>query len=262
VRARSEQRERLAIGGVLIDRVDLASAIDRIEGFVRSRAPHQVVTVNLDFLSIAARNPHFRAVINNADLAVPDGMPLVWLGRLKGQPLTERVAGVELVGASCELAATMGSGVFLLGAAPGIAEAAARKLEVLHPGVRIVGTYTPPMGPIHPDEDEHMVQAVRDASPDFLFVALGAPRQDLWVYEHQPQLQVPVAMGVGCVLDLLAGASQRAPYWMRSTGLEWLFRLAREPRRLWRRYLLDDLPIFAQLLWELPKGEVAEAQAS
>jgi N-acetylglucosaminyldiphosphoundecaprenol N-acetyl-beta-D-mannosaminyltransferase len=207
------------------------------------------VTANLDFLTIAERDQEFRQTINSADLAVADGMPLVWLSRLRGQPLPERVTGVDLVDACCELAAAAGQGVFLLGAGPGVAQAAAERLQERHPDLRIVGMITPPMGPLKRKENARIVRTIQDAAPGFLFVALGAPRQDLWIRTHLEELNVPVAMGVGCVFDLLAGVSNRAPAWMQSAGLEWLYRLVREPRRLWRRYLMNDLPLFGRLLF-------------
>jgi N-acetylglucosaminyldiphosphoundecaprenol N-acetyl-beta-D-mannosaminyltransferase len=241
-------RPRVQLGATAVDQLDFEQAADRIRGFVWSGRAHQVVTVNLDFLSIAERDAEFRDTINSADLAVADGMPLVWLSRLRGQPLPERVAGVELVEACCDVAVESGRGVFLLGAAPGVAQAAAERLVERHPGLRVVGTYTPPMGPLKRKENARIVRMIRDAAPAFLFVALGAPRQDLWIRAHLAELNVPVAMGVGCTFDVLAGVSNRAPGWMQSAGLEWAYRLVREPRRLWRRYLVNDLPLFGRLL--------------
>jgi N-acetylglucosaminyldiphosphoundecaprenol N-acetyl-beta-D-mannosaminyltransferase len=249
------------LGGILVDQIDLAAALERIQQFLRSGQPHQVVTVNLDFLSIAARDPNFRAILNTAGMAVADGMPLVWLSRLKSQPLAERVAGVELVTESCRMAAEQGRRVFLLGAGPGVAEAAGRRLQGMYPSLRIGGTYSPPVGPLARQENDRIVHMVRSARPDFLFVALGAPRQDVWIREHQHELQVPVAMGVGCVLDVLAGSVKRAPQWMQRAGLEWAFRLIQEPTRLWRRYLVNDLPLLARLVWARQSGEPSEGLA-
>ena len=249
---------RVAVGGILLDNVGLSGAIDRLREFVLSAQPHQVVTVNLDFVTIASRDPSFRTTLNGADLAVADGMPLVWLSRLKGQPLVERVTGVELVAESCRMAAELGASVFLLGAAPGVAEHAARRLVRMYPGLIIAGTYSPPFGPLGPRENERIVEMIRGAAPEFLFVALGAPRQDQWIREFQPELRVPVAMGVGCVLDVLAGSVSRAPLWMQRAGLEWAFRMGQEPQRLWRRYLLEDLPMFVQLALRYSSGEASE----
>jgi N-acetylglucosaminyldiphosphoundecaprenol N-acetyl-beta-D-mannosaminyltransferase len=244
----ASRRPRIDLGGTLVDCVDREQAMRRIETMLWSGKPNQVFTVNLDFLSIAERDDSFRTLINSSALAVADGMPLVWLSRLRRERLSERVAGVELVNDSCELAAQTGHGVFLLGAAPGIAQIAAERLKDRHPGLRVVGTYSPPMGPMKRKENERLVRMIRAASPGFLFVALGAPRQDQWIHENLHALNVPVSMGVGCVLDLLAGVSSRAPRWMQVIGLEWAYRLVREPRRLWRRYILNDLPLFGRLL--------------
>jgi N-acetylglucosaminyldiphosphoundecaprenol N-acetyl-beta-D-mannosaminyltransferase len=242
------RRRRLDLAGVLIDQVDLPIAAERIRGFLRSGAAHQIVTVNLDFLSIAQRDPRFRETINQADLAVADGMPLVWVSRLRRQPLAQRITGVQLVHESCRLAAEEGHSVFLLGAAPGVADAAARALEARYPGLPVVGVYSPPFGPLGVEEHERIVQMIQDAAPSFLFVAFGAPRQDLWIRAHLERLNVPVAMGVGCVFDLLAGAVKRAPPWMQQAGLEWSYRLLQEPGRLWRRYICDDMPMLGRLV--------------
>jgi N-acetylglucosaminyldiphosphoundecaprenol N-acetyl-beta-D-mannosaminyltransferase len=239
-------RSRLDLFGVLVDRVDPHAALERIRRFLAVGAAHQIVTVNLDFLYIAEQDATFRAMINEADLAVPDGMPLIWLSRLMGTPLAGRVTGVDLVSASCRVAEQEGLGVFLLGGTPLVAAAAADRLRTLHPTLTVTA-YAPPFGPIAPDEDDRIVEMILDARPGFLFVALGAPRQDFWIRDHRERLGVPVAMGVGCVLDLLAGAVDRAPGWMQTAGFEWSYRLIREPRRLWRRYLLNDLPLFGRL---------------
>jgi N-acetylglucosaminyldiphosphoundecaprenol N-acetyl-beta-D-mannosaminyltransferase len=187
-------------------------------------------------------------------------MPLVWLSHMMGEPLAERVTGVALVEESCRLAALTDGSVFLLGAAPGVAAAAGRELQRRYPGLRIAGTYAPRLGPLSPCENDDMVGLVRHSAPDFLFVALGAPRQDLWIREHLPWLGVPVAMGVGCVFDVLAGVVDRAPAWMQHAGLEWAYRLHREPRRLWRRYLVDDTRTLGHLV--LSTARLARSAAS
>ncbi len=241
-------RRRVNLNGSLIDQVDFADAVARMRGFLVAGGDHQVVTVNLDFLSIADRDPHFRDAINRADLAVADGMPVVWASRLTEMPLPQRIAGVDLVDACCELAAEISGSVFLLGAASGVAERAAQRMKDLYPGLQIAGTYSPPFGELTPQENEQILERIREARPTFLFVALGAPRQDLWIRAHLGQLGVPVSMGVGCVLDLLAGNINRAPLWMQRSGLEWAYRLGQEPARLWRRYILDDFPTLGRVV--------------
>jgi exopolysaccharide biosynthesis WecB/TagA/CpsF family protein len=243
-----EARRRVDLGGVSIDRVNLASAVDRIRDFLRSDKTNQIVTVNLDFVAIARRDASFRDTLNGADLAVADGMPLVWVSRVGDEPLPQRLTGVDLVDECCQVAVETDTSIFLLGAAPGVADVAAQRLRERFPGLRIVGVYAPPFGPLTPEENERILQTINAARPDFLFVALGAPQQDVWIRANRDRLDVPVCMGVGCVLDLLAGVVSRAPAWMQQAGLEWLFRLIQEPARLWRRYIVDDLPVFAWLM--------------
>jgi N-acetylglucosaminyldiphosphoundecaprenol N-acetyl-beta-D-mannosaminyltransferase len=241
------RRPRVDLSGTLIDQVDRVAAIESIRDFLMSGTAHQIVTVNLDFLSIASTDARFQQTINDADLAVPDGMPVVWLSKLKGQSLSERVTGVDLVDECCAIAAETGDSVFLLGAGPGVADEAAKRLVERHPGLRVAGTYSPAMGKLSTDENAHMLQLVREAAPGFLFVALGAPRQDTWIHDHLDELNVPVSMGVGCVFDLIAGSVTRAPDWMQRFGFEWAYRLVQEPGRLWRRYLLKDIPTLGRL---------------
>jgi N-acetylglucosaminyldiphosphoundecaprenol N-acetyl-beta-D-mannosaminyltransferase len=248
-----EARERVDLGGVLIDRVDSDAAVDRIRGFLQSGKLNQIVTVNLDFVAITRRDAYFRETLNAAELAVADGMPLVWASRLGGAPVPRRLTGVELVDECCRVAVETGTSVFLLGAAPGVAVNAANKLRARFPGLLVADVYAPPFGPLTPEENERILQRIKAAQPDFLFVALGAPQQDVWIRNNRDRLDVPVCMGVGCVLDLLAGIVSRAPSWMQRTGLEWLFRLGQEPSRLWRRYILDDIPTLFWLVVRLLK---------
>jgi N-acetylglucosaminyldiphosphoundecaprenol N-acetyl-beta-D-mannosaminyltransferase len=243
---RASSRPRLDLFGVQIDRVDRSAALERIRGFLETGSAHQVVTVNLDFVYLAEQDATFRATINEADLAVPDGMPLIWLSHVMGSPLAGRVTGVDLVDACCQMANEAGVGVFFLGGTPAVAKAAAERVRELYPGL-VVNGHAPPFGPMSKEEDDRIVAMIREARPGFLFVALGAPRQDLWIRDHRARLDVPVSMGVGCVLDLLAGTVRRAPRWMQTSGFEWSYRLMQEPGRLWRRYLVDDLPLFGRL---------------
>ncbi len=231
-----------------IDKVDLPDAVARIESFVLGDVPRQVVTANVDFLRLSREDAAFQDLINTSDLVVPDGMPLLWAARLLGDELPERVTGVELMAECARLSAAKGYTIFLLGAAPGVAEDAAIVLRQHYPGVRIVGTYAPPVGPFGPDEDEKAVRLIQEMAPDMLFVAFGAPKQDKWIRAHMHRLGVPVCMGVGGSFDFLAGRVNRAPLWMQDRGLEWLYRVAQEPTRLWKRYFVDDLPIFFQLM--------------
>jgi N-acetylglucosaminyldiphosphoundecaprenol N-acetyl-beta-D-mannosaminyltransferase len=237
---RSKVSDTVNIRGVLIDRVDMGEALSRIEGFIGEGRPHRIVTVNLDYLRHSRKDEHFREAVNSADLAVADGAPLVWASRLFGHPLPERVAGVDLADRCAELAAARSYRLFLLGAGPGVAEGVARVLEQKYPGLRIAGTYTPPFGDFSEEEEQRIRDRIRQARPDILLVGLPTPRQELWNHGHAADWGVPVTIGVGAAFDMLGGLVPRAPRWMQRSGLEWLFRLWIEPRRLWKRYLLHD----------------------
>ena len=233
----------IRILGVRVDNVTMEEALARIAAFVAAGTPHQVVTVNPEFVMTARRLPAFRAVLNRADLALPDGVGLLWAARRLGTPLRERVAGSDLVPLLAQQAARHGHRLFLLGAAPGVAERAAQRLAAMAPGLQIAGTYA---GSPAVEEEAGIVRRVRDAQPHILLVAYGAPQQDFWIARNLQRLEVPVAMGVGGAFDFLAGVVPRAPRWVRERGFEWLYRLARQPWR-WRRQLA--IPHFMWCVW-------------
>jgi N-acetylglucosaminyldiphosphoundecaprenol N-acetyl-beta-D-mannosaminyltransferase len=238
-----EMHRQIRILGAYIDRVTLDEAVQRAREFVAAGRPHQIVTVNVDFLRLAQENTEFMGVINRSELAIADGMPLVWASRWMGDALPERVTGVELVDKCCEFAAEEGYRVFLLGGADGIPEAAAEILKSRHPRLQVAGTYSPPIGEFSDEEDRKIVDMINAAQPHILLVAFGAPKQDIWIAQHRDQISVPLAVGVGGVFNFLTGRVKRAPAWMQDRGLEWLYRVLQEPRRLWRRYFLLDMPV-------------------
>ncbi|MGH2469704.1 MAG: WecB/TagA/CpsF family glycosyltransferase, partial [Chloroflexota bacterium] len=220
----------MRILGVRVDDVTLAEAAAAAERFMVEGTPHQLATVNPEFVMEARRNPDFAQVLREADLCVPDGVGLIWASRLLRQPLRARAPGVELVWALAGLCAERDRTLFLLGGRDGVARDAARRLQARFPRLRLAGTFEGnPRGPEAPAR-------VRAAAPDVLLVAYGHPRQDLWIHQQQAELRVPVAVGVGGAFDFIAGRTHRAPAWLRRLGLEWLHRLAREPWR-WRRML-------------------------
>lgn len=242
------ERRRVSILGVGVDDVTEDEAIAVIAGFVEAGGAHHVVTVNPEFVMEAQGNSAFRRVLAAADLATPDGAGVLLAARWRGTPLRGRVTGVELVGRIAAAAAERGWSLFLLGAGPGVAERAAAALERAHPGLRIAGCFAGSPRP----EDEAMTRAVvAKARPEVLLVAYGHPKQDLWIARNQPLLRVPVAVGVGGVFDYLAEVVPRAPHWMRRLGLEWLYRLVRQPRR-WRR-ILTAVPLFLWAVLREPK---------
>lgn len=228
--------------GVRVDNVTEEEALDQIDEFVRDGACHQIVTVNPEFVSMAQQDRNFRDIINGADLALPDGVGLLWAARILGRPLRERVAGTDLVERLASRAASRGYSLYLLGAAPGVGQQAAAMLQARYPGLRIAGAYP---GSPSPEEDEEIIAKVRAVSPEILLVAFGAPAQDRWIHRNLERLGVPVSMGVGGALDFASGRVRRAPPWLRRLGLEWLFRLAQEP---WRWHRMTRLPRFALLV--------------
>ena len=228
----------IQILSVQIDNVTAAQALQLVASFVEERTPHQIVTVNPEFVMSAQRLPVFRDVINRANLRIPDGVGLLWAARRLGTPLQERVTGSDMILLIAQQAARLGHRIFLLGAAPGVAEKAAARSVYLAPGVMIAGTYA---GSPSVEEEDEIVDMIRAVAPDILFVAYGAPQQDLWIARNLDRLEVPVAMGVGGAFNFLAGGTRRAPARVRRLGFEWLYRLIQEPWR-WRRQL--DIPRF------------------
>ena len=217
-----------------------------------------IATPNVDHLRRAGRDPSFAALWARADLVVPDGMPLVWASRIQGTPLPERVAGSDLVWRLSAAAAERGRSVFLLGGAPGTAEGAASVLRARNPGLRVAGTHCPDPGF---EDDEQavalLVNALREAAPDIVYVALGSPKQERLIERHRETLPRSWWIPVGISFSYVTGAIHRAPRWMRHAGLEWLHRLAQEPRRLVRRYVIDDMPFTLALL-----GGATQARAA
>jgi exopolysaccharide biosynthesis WecB/TagA/CpsF family protein len=231
--------DRVMVAGVPIDRVDTAGAVDRLRGALESDRPAQVATVNLDFLVRAQRHAELAAVLRETELNVADGMPVVWLSRLLGRPVPSRVAGADLVPLLVREAAVADTGIFLLGGEGGVAAAAARRLARELPGLR-VDWHEPPRAALDEMDSDGIVAAIDRSGAGLLLVALGNPKQELWIARNRHRLPtVRVAVGVGCVLDLWAGRVRRAPSWMQRSGLEWLHRLAAEPRRLARRFATD-----------------------
>ncbi len=238
----------VAILGVPFDPVNLAGAINRIDAMIASRQPHYVVTANVDFLVQAHRDVELRRILLEADLVLCDGTPVVWASRWMGNRLPERVAGSDLAPDLIRSAAERGHRVFFLGAAPGVAAAAAARLQSQFPSLNMVGHYAPPFAGLLEMDHARIVERIREARPDLLLVSFGCPKQEKWIAMHYRSLGVPVAIGVGATLDFLAGRVKRAPAWMRESGTEWIYRLALEPRRLFRRYASDlvcFLPTFA-----------------
>lgn len=220
--------------GVKIDSISFADAIRKIDGLIVAQKPAQIVTVNPEFVMAAQKDIEFRKIINQADLAVPDGFGLILAGKFLGKPLKERITGVDLTWAICKLAEDRGYSVFFLGGREGIAKKTAIRVKKIHPRLKIAGFYAGKPG------DQDTINNIKRAKPDILFVAFGAPKQDKFIYNliHNPTFHIShlpsLSIGVGGTFDYIAGITPLAPEWLRKLGLEWLYRLWAQPWR-WNR---------------------------
>ncbi len=225
--------------GVRTHAMQLEEVVAQMQEWIRERdGCHSIAATSMHGVVEAQHDSSFKDVLNATDLVVPDGMPLVWLGRRQGHALRRRVYGPDLLLAFCGESAGQGHRHFFYGGESGVAERLAESLKTRFPGLNVVGTCSPPFRPPSAKEDEEMVEMIGRVAPDVLWVGLGAPKQERWMHEHKARLRVPVLVGVGAAFDILSGGRKQAPRWMRERGLEWLFRLMQEPRRLWRRYLV------------------------
>jgi N-acetylglucosaminyldiphosphoundecaprenol N-acetyl-beta-D-mannosaminyltransferase len=244
--SQSEQLSSVYVLGVRVNRVTQQQVLDHVEQLIEKYHAsqqqtfcQQLITVNPEFVMAAQHDPFFRQCINEAALVIPDGIGVVWAARYLGKPAPERVTGVDTLVELAKRSAVKGYRLYLLGALPGVAEAAGERLQTLTPGLQIAGSYAG--SPSIAEEDE-IIERIRVAQADILCVAYGAPSQDVWIKRNLDRLPVAIAMGVGGSFDFLTGRQQRAPKIMQKLGLEWLYRLYREPWR-WRRMLA--LPQFA-----------------
>ena len=234
--------DSVEILGTRVDDATYADLLDKVDAFVDSGEPHHVITVNVEMLVTAHDDPEFAAVLEAGDLNVADSVGVMLAARLLGFPLQERVTGSDGIYRLAAHSAKKGYRLYLLGAAPGVAELAAQSLRAANPGLDLAGTYA---GSPHSSEEGDIIQRVRAADPDLLLVAYGVPAEEKWIARNRLRLGVPVMVGVGGAFDFAAGVTRRAPGWMRRLGLEWLFRLISEPWR-WRRQLA--LPRFSLLV--------------
>lgn len=234
----------VSILGIAFDPVQMEEALEVIDQMVRSGNPHYIVTPNVDFVVQAQRDEELHNILLDAHLVLCDGMPLVWASRWLGNPIPERVAGADLVPLLLRQASSSGQSVFLLGASPEASARAVERLRIDYPQLVLAGSYSPPFKPLDEMDNEFIIEAIQSAKPDILLVSFGCPKQEKWIARNYKQLNIPVCIGVGAVIDFLGGSSSRAPGWMGEYGLEWLYRMCQEPGRLCSRYA-NDLRRFA-----------------
>lgn len=233
--------------GIQVHALNIPRTLEVMAQWINEHNAHYICFVNANNAMLGHDQPGLREVYNCAGLAAPDGMPMVWLLRWTGYRDVERVYGPDLLLAACAAGVERGWRHYFYGGAPGVAEKVVERLRAQFPSIQVAGWESPPFCPLMAEEEAEMVARIRAARPDILWVGLGSPKQDIWMYEHLGTLGVPVLAGVGAAFDFLAVVKRQAPRWMQRSGLEWLHRLLSEPRRLWRRYVLG-YPRFVVLL--------------
>ncbi|OAH09616.1 WecB/TagA/CpsF family glycosyltransferase [Streptomyces jeddahensis] len=244
---------RVDVLGVGISAVDPDTALDEIAHWVETRRRTYVCVTGVHGVMECRRDPVLRRIHNSSGLTVPDGMPMVWAGRRAGATWMRRVYGPDLMLAVLERAAEEGWSSFLYGGAEGVPELLGERLVGRIPGLKIVGAYSPPYRPLTAEESAAAVATINDSGADLVWVGLSTPKQELWMGEHRDRLDAPVLLGVGAAFDFHAGLKPQAPAWMQQRGLEWAYRLAKEPRRLWRRYLRNNPAYLARVALRPPR---------
>jgi N-acetylglucosaminyldiphosphoundecaprenol N-acetyl-beta-D-mannosaminyltransferase len=241
---------RFDVLGVPVSAITMADAIAVIDGWIHDRTPHYVCVTGVHGVMESQRDRDLLQIHRRAGLVTPDGMPLVWLAHIDGRRRVERVYGPDLLLECCRRSVETKASHFFYGGAEGIAERLADRLTARFPGLTVAGAYCPPFRPLTRDEDDRLVDTINAANPDIVWVGLSTPKQERWMAAHIGRLHAPVLVGVGAAFDFHAGVKRQAPRWMQRSGLEWTFRLATEPRRLWRRYLVNNPSFVLQVARE------------
>ncbi len=246
------QNDSYSTLGVRVDVMQIPDVLAQMKVWIAQRTRcHSIALAGMYGLTEAQRDTSLKRVFNSADLVVADGMPIIWIGRLRGWALARRVYGPELMLESCRDGLAAGYRHFFFGGAPGVAEKLCQALHGKFRGLQVAGTLSPPYRAPTAEEDERIVSIINSASCDVLWVGLGSPKQDRWMCEHRDRLNVPVLVAVGAAFDMNSGSKRQAPRWMREHGLEWFYRLLQEPRRLGRRYVVNGTKFLAYVALEL-----------
>ena len=227
-----------------VDNVTMEEAIQEIDRLIQADKHSYVVTPNMDHIVLMEKDPLFKEIYDNADLILTDGKPLLWIAKRQGTPIKEKVSGSDLFPKMCELAAKKGYSIFILGAAEGVADKAAANLVKKYPGLKIAGTYSPPIGfEKDASEVDGIIERINNANTDILAVALGSPKGEKFIYKIHKDIIAALSISIGATIDFEAGNVKRAPKWMSNVGLEWLYRITQDPRRLIKRYWNDAISI-------------------
>lgn len=244
-----------------IDNLTMQETLKVIEELIQKNKNAYVVTPNVDHIVQLETNKELQAVYENASLILTDGKPLMWIAKWYGTPIKEKISGSDLFPLLCKMSAEKGYKMFFFGAAEGVAAKAAENLSERYKGLQVVGTYSPPYGfEKNQIEMDKIKEMVKKSAPDILIVGLGCPKQEKFMYYNWQNLGVPISFGLGASLDFEAGNVKRAPKWMANHGLEWLFRITQDPKRMAKRYLLNDMKIFALMFkyWRRDNGSISK----
>lgn len=233
---------RVKILGLRVDCVSQANALEIIDHFIAERTPHQIVTADASMVVIARRDPELRAIVEKSDLVTPDGAGILWASRLLRIPVWSKVSGVDLADRLCALSPMKDYRIFFFGAAPGVAEKAAVKIRQHYPGAQIVGVRD---GFFTPEQEPEILAQITSARPDIVLVAMGIPKQEKWIDHHKDAIGAPVFIGVGGSFDVFSGRVKRAPLWMQNCGLEWLYRVWKNPRKIVKVMTLPEFALLA-----------------
>ena len=232
-----------------VNNLTMSETIDAVEELIKSEKKSYVVAINVDIVIKIENDPYLKKIVDNADMVLVDGKPLVWISNFYGKPLKAKISGSDLVPLLCEEASKKQYSIFIIGGKEGVAEQAKQNLEKRLPGIRIVGTYAPTYGFEKNDAELNKINTLlSEAKPDLLIACFGCPKQEKWIFENISKYDAKVSICAGATVDFLAGNIKRAPRWMSEHGLEWLYRFLQEPKRMFKRYFIDDMKIFRLIL--------------
>lgn len=249
--------DKVDIAGTLVSRYDLPETIELFKKTIHTKKKIRVSVVPVNCILWAKSNQSLNALYNSSNVVTADGVPLVWASKLLGNPIRGRVTGLDLLPEFSKVAAKESFTFFFLGAGDGVADRLKQKLEKENPGLNVVGTYSPPYAKTFSDEEnQKMINMINKVKPNVLWVSLTAPKQDYWIHEHLEKLDVNIAIGVGAAFDVVVGDIQRSPEWMQKYGLEWFYRLIKEPKRLYRRYLIEAPQFIPLVLYQAFKERI------
>lgn len=236
--------EKQPLLNTYINNLTMRETVEAVEKMIAADKKSYVVAINVDVVMKIEEDPYLKKIVDNADMVLVDGKPLVWISKLHGKSLKAKISGSDLVPLLCEVAAQKGYKIFIIGGKDGIADQAKQRLEKKLPGIQVMGTYSPPFG-FEKDETEieKINQMISDVHPDLLIACFGCPKQEKWIYENIAKYEAKVSICAGATVDFLAGNVKRAPRWMSEHGLEWFYRFLQEPKRMFKRYFVDDIRI-------------------